>query len=85
MKKLCCGVFGTIYYAAVDAKGRMRGNREDVTDDAVMAVMEHLASKASEQKPFDGTATIEINGFKLTLDGRCNKNFMAKYCEQNEN
>lgn len=79
MKKLVCGEFGDIYYATVDAKGRMRGNREEVTDDAVLAVMEHMASMASDKKPFDGKAEIEINGFKLTLDCSGNEGFMVRH------
>ena len=79
MKKLVCGEFGDIYYATVDAKGRMRGNREEVTDDAVLAVMEHMASMASDKKPFDGKAEIEINGFKLTFDATGVERFMNKY------
>ena len=79
MKKFVCGEFGAIYYATVDAKGRMRGNREEVTDDAVLAVMEHMASMASCKKPFDGKAEIEINGFKLVFDATSVERFMSKY------
>lgn len=79
MKKLVCGEFGDIYYATVDSKGRMRGNREEVTDDAVLAVMEHLASIAGDKKPFDGKAEIEINGFKLILDCTGNEGYMARH------
>ena len=79
ISRCACGEFGDIYYATVDAKGRMRGNREEVTDDAVLAVMEHMASMASDKKPFDGKAEIEINGFKLTFDATGVERFMNKY------
>ena len=83
MKKLVCGEFGDIYYATVDAKGRMRrGNREEVTDDAVLAVMEHMASMASDKKPFDGKAEIEINGFKLMFDATNVERYMNEYSKE---
>ena len=79
MKKLVCGTFGTIYFANVDSTGRMIGNRVEVTDDAILAVMEHMASMASDKKPFDGKAEIEINGFKLMFDGTGVERYMSKY------
>ena len=82
MKKLVCGEFGNIYYATVDAKGRMRGNREEVTDDAVLAVIEHMASMASDKKPFDGKAEIEINGFKLMFDATGVERYMNEYSKE---
>lgn len=79
MKKLVCGIFGNIYFAKVDSTGRMIGNRVEVTDDAILAVMEHMASMASDKKPFDGKAEIEINGFKLMFDGTGVEQYMSKY------
>lgn len=79
MKKIVCGEFGDIYYATIDAKGRMRGNRAEVTDDAIIAVMEHMASEAGSKRQFDGKYTIEINSFKLTLDCSGNESFMARH------
>ena len=76
MKKIVCREFGDIYCITVDAKGRMRGNRVEVTDDAVLAVMEHMASMALDKKPFDGKAEIEINGFKLVFDATGVERFM---------
>ena len=34
---------------------------------------------AIAKKPFDGKAEIEINGFKLSIDGTGNQRFMEKY------
>ena len=42
MKKVVCREFGDICCITVDAKGRMHGDRVEVTDDAVLAVMEHI-------------------------------------------
>lgn len=43
MKKLVCGCFGTIYYAQILKNGLMSDtNREDVTDDAINAVIQHI-------------------------------------------
>ena len=58
---------------SLTAKG---GNRVEVTDDAVLAVMEHMASMALDKKPFDGKAEIEINGFKLVFDATGVERFM---------
>lgn len=52
MKKIVCGIFGTIYYATILKDGVMsdRG-RVDVTEDAVQAVTQHiLSSKGYEEK-----------------------------------
>ena len=62
-KRLCCSAFGKIYYANVNNKGIITGQKIDLTDDAVVAVM----------------AEIEINGFKLSIDGTGNPRFMEKY------
>lgn len=45
MKKLVCGAFGTIYYAQILKNGLMSStNRVDVTDEAILAVLNHLMS-----------------------------------------
>lgn len=78
-KRLCCGFLGKIYYANVnEEKGIMVGQRVEVTDSAVEAVMEKLCMMAEEKKPFDGKAEIEINGFRLSIDGTGNSHFMEK-------
>lgn len=69
-KRLCCGFRGKIYYTDVNEKeGIMVGQRVEVTDSAVEAVMEKLCYMAE----------IEINGFKLSIDGTGNPRFMEKY------
>lgn len=78
-KRLCCGFHGKIYYANVnEEKGIMTGQKVDVTESAVEAVMEKLCYMAESKKPFDGKAEIEINGFKLIIDGTGNPRFMGK-------
>lgn len=79
-KRLCCGFHGKIYYANVnEEKGIMTGQKVDVTESAVEAVMERLCWMAESKKPFDGKAEIEINGFKLIFDGTGNSQFMKNY------
>ena len=79
-KRLCCGFLEHIYYANVnEKKGIMVGQKVDVTESAVEAVMEKLCSMAKSKKPFDGKAEIEINGFKLSIDCTGNPRFMKKY------
>lgn len=79
-KRLCCGFRGRIYYTNVnEKKGIMVGQKVDVTESAVEAVMEKLCYMAEIKKPFDGKAEIEINGFKLSIDGTGNSRFMEKY------
>lgn len=79
-KRLCCGFLGRIYYANVnEEKGIMTGQKVDVTESAVEAVMERLCYLAESKKPFDGKAEIEINGFKLLFDGTGNSMFMENY------
>lgn len=79
-KRLCCGFLGHIYYANVnDEKGIMIGQKIDVTESAVEAVMERLLYMAESKKPFDGKAEIEINGFRLSIDGTGNSHFMEKH------
>lgn len=41
-KNLCCSAFGKIYYANVNNKGIITGQKIDLTDDAVVAVMDKL-------------------------------------------
>lgn len=78
-KRLCCGFLGKIYYANVnEEKGIMTGQKVDVTESAVEAVMERLCWMAESKKPFDGKAEIEINGFRLSIDGTGNQRFMKK-------
>lgn len=51
MKKLVCGVFGTIYYANILKNGLMSDtNRVDVTDDAIQAVLMHLMAQTEYHK-----------------------------------
>lgn len=51
MKKLVCGVFGTIYYASILKNGLMSDtNRVDVTDDAIQAVLMHLMAQTEYHK-----------------------------------
>lgn len=79
-KRLCCGFLGKIYYANVnEEKGIMTGQKVDVTESAVEAVMERLYWMAESKKPFDGKAEIEINGFRLSIDGTGNQRFMKKH------
>lgn len=50
-KRLCCGFLGHIYYANVnEKKGIMTGQKVDVTESAVEAVMEKLCYKAERKK-----------------------------------
>lgn len=41
--------------------------------------MDKLSWLAVTKKPFDGKAEIEINGFRLSIDGTGNPSFMEKY------
>jgi len=57
MKKVVCGNFGTIYYAQILQNGLMSSsNRVDITDDAIIAVMDHLMmqSQYREENGFAG-------------------------------
>lgn len=78
-KHLCCSPLGKIYYANVNDKGIITGQKIDLTEDAVVAVMDKLSLLAIAKKPFDGKAEIEINGFKLIFDGTGNPKFMEDY------
>ena len=78
-KKLFCSPLGKIYYTNVNDKGIITGQKIDLTDDAVVAVMDKLSWLAVAKKPFDGKAEIEINGFKLIFDGTGNSWFMKNY------
>ena len=56
MKRVVCGIFGTIYYATILKDGVMsdRG-RVDVTEDAIQAVAQHIiSSKGYEEKGYSG-------------------------------
>ena len=83
-KRLCCSAFGKIYYANVNNKGIITGQKIDLTDDAVVAVMDKLSWLAIAKKPFDGKAEIAINGFRLSIDCTGNPIFMEKYGEPKE-
>ena len=61
-----------------EEKGIMTGKKVEVTESAVEAVMERLLYIAESKKPFDGKAEIEINGFRLSIDGTANTNFMMQ-------
>lgn len=49
-KHLCCSAFGKIYYANVNNKGIITGQKIDLTDDAVVAVMDKLSCLAVAKK-----------------------------------
>nr|DAM41084.1 MAG TPA: hypothetical protein [Caudoviricetes sp.] len=78
-KHLCCSAFGKIYYANVNDKGIITGQKIDLTEDAIVAVADKLSWLAVTKEQFDGKAEIEINGFKLIFDGTGNSSFMEKY------
>ena len=79
-KRLCCSAFGKIYYAKVNDRGIVTGRKlVDLTEDAVVAVMDKLSWLAIAKKPFDGKAEIEINGFRLSIDCTGNPMFMKDY------
>lgn len=83
-KRLCCGFRGHIYYANVnEEKGIMTGQKVDLTESAVKAVMERLCYMAENKKPFNGKAEIKINGFRLSIDGTGNLRFMEKHGDKN--
>lgn len=78
-KHLCCSAFGKIYYANVNDKGIITGQKIDLTEDAVLAVMNKLSLLAIAKKPFDGKAEIEIGDFRLSIDCTGNPMFMKDY------
>lgn len=78
-KHLCCTPLGKIYYANVNDKGMFTGQKIDLTEDAIVAVMDKLSWLAVTKEQFDGKAEIEINGFKLLFDGTGNPKFMEDY------
>lgn len=82
-KHLCCSAFGKIYYANVNDKGIITGRKIDLTEDAVVAVMDKLSLLAIAKKPFDGKAEIAINGFRLSIDCTSNPIFMKDYRGKN--
>lgn len=71
MKRVVCGCFGTIYYAQILKNGFMSGNdRKDVTDDALVAVLNHIMSM-NEYQDRDG-----FSGYEYNVGGR-NINLVA--------
>ena len=78
-KHLCCSPLGKIYYANVNDKGIITGQKIDLTEDAVVAVMDKLSWLAVTKESFDGKAEIEINGFRLSIDCTGNPRFMEQY------
>lgn len=82
-KRLCCSAFGKIYYAKVNDKGIITEQKNDLTEDAVVAVMDKLSLLAIAKKPFDGKAEIAINGFRLSIDCTGNPIFMKDYGDKN--
>ncbi len=75
-------LFGT--WKNLLCQGIITGQKIDLTEDAVVAVMDKLSWLAVTKKPFDGKAEIEINGFKLLIDGTANPRFMEKYGSEND-
>ena len=69
MKKLVCGNFGTIYYATVLKDGLMSDKkRVDVTDDAIIAVVNHLMLQKEWDRGFTGYEfSKKDNSGKITL------------------
>lgn len=64
LKKIVCGCFGTIYYAQILKNGLMSdSNRENVTDDALLAVLQHIMSM-NEYKERDG-----FSGYEYKIGG----------------
>lgn len=69
MKKIVCGAFGTIYYAQILKNGLMSDlNRKDVTDDALLAVLQHIMCM-DEYKERDGFSGYEykVGGSHINL------------------
>ena len=69
MKKIVCGAFGTIYYVQILKNGLMSdSNREDVTDGALLAVLQHIMCM-DEYKERDGFSGYEykIGGSNINL------------------
>lgn len=65
MKRVVCGCFGTIYYAEISKNGFMSGNnRKDVTDDALVAVLNHIMAM-DEYRDRDG-----FSGYEYHVGGR---------------
>lgn len=61
----------------------LQNKKNDLTDDAVVAVMDKLSLLAIAKKPFDGKAEIAINGFRLSIDCTGNPIFMKDYGGKN--
>lgn len=83
-KQVVCGTFGTIYYATILNNGLMSNQRVNITDDAIVAVMEHMLTKMRVQEPFTGVYSVEINGYKLTLDATQNADFVEEQRNKKE-
>lgn len=69
MKKIVCGIFGTIYYAKILKNGLISDtNRENVTDDALLAVLQHIMCM-DEYKKRDGFSgyEYEVCGKRINL------------------
>ena len=69
MKKIVCGAFGTIYYAQILKNGLMSvSNRENVTDDALLAVLQHIMCM-DEYEERDGFSGYEykVGGSHINL------------------
>ena len=65
MKKIVCGAFGTIYYAQIFKNGLMSDkNRENVTDDALLAVLHHIMCM-DEYRERDG-----FSGYEYKVGGK---------------
>lgn len=69
MKKIVCGAFGTIYYAQILKNGLMSDkNRENVTDDALLAVLQHIMymDEYSKRDGFSGYE-YKVGGSNINL------------------
>ena len=69
MKKVVCGCFGTIYYAQILKNGLMSDtNREDITDDAISAVTQHIINmNGFSDKKFAGYDFEQKDGSEIAL------------------
>lgn len=83
MNQLYCDDLGVIYYAEVNDKGEVQRIIEEITFEAIEAVIKHMAIKASDTErfncKFNGKCDIEMDGFVLSFDGTGNKQFMDKH------
>ncbi len=59
------------------------GQKIDLTEEAIVAVMDAMSWLAASKEPFTGKIEMETySGFKLIFDGTGNSMFMEKYGEQ---